>query len=347
MKRKFYFSGHSLTNPRMVGFLSEIARAADIDLAWDQQHLVGSSIRQRRQGYALDPQAPAYRHGVDRAGRPADLLGAFAARGEDGRAIDTLVVTEQHAVLNALVWQETVSSLRHIHEAFIRANPGSRTIFFEPWLSIDDKAAPQRWIEYEQAAEPVWKCAVSSVNQSLAVAGHTDRIVSMPMGMGLAFLASLASRPESKGDLAGGSTRDRMNLFFDDDVHLTEAGDFYAAAVMFLHLFGATRQINWSPAAVGEPLAQFVKKAAADAVAKYPMSEKTNNLADCRRYIDNKFFKIFIEYYHDANLRKSSNFISSLYQKFNIKRSLKAFYNEKSPSNPLVNNPVTSLDHKQ
>ena len=347
MKRKFYFSGHSLTNPRLVGFLSEIAKTAGIDLAWDQQHLVGSSIRQRRQGYGLDPQAPAYRHGADRAGRPADILGAFAARGEDGRAIDTLVVTEQHAVLNALVWQETVSSLRHIHEAFVRANPGSRTIFFEPWLSIDDKAAPQRWIEYEQAAAPVWKCAVSSVNQSLAVAGHTDRIVSMPMGVALAFLANRASRPESKGDLAGGSTRDRMNLFFDDDVHLTEAGDFYAAAVMFLHLFGTTRQIEWSPAAVGEPLAQFIKYAAADAATKYPLTENMNNLEDCRRYIESKFLKFFIEYYYDANLKKSSNFIISLYQKFNIKRSLDAFYNENSPSNPLVNNPVTSLDHKQ
>lgn len=329
--QRIYVSGHSLTGPRVVGLLDKLAAAAGIDLAWNLQYLEGSSIRQRR---GLAPDAP-YRRGVDRWGRPADVLGEFSSRPADGRPIDMFIVTEQHAVLASIAWEDTIASLRDIDERFIQANPGGRTIFFEPWLSIDDKSAPQGWIAYERAAGPVWRCIIANVNQSLALRGKSSRLASMPLASSLAYLVERAINSPSSSDYLGEITLDKVNKFFDDDVHLTEAGDFYVASVMFRYLFGPDYKSDWSPPGLNAELVDFIQRAADEFVTE-DHSRSSVDISKCQNYVDDKFLDIFVEYYSKAELRKQSNYIGFIYSRWRLNRSLSSIFRKGGANSPFL-----------
>lgn len=319
--RRLYVSGHSLTSPRVVGFLGQLAAAAGIDLTWNLQYLEGSSIRQRR---GAAPDAP-YRNGVDRWGRPADVLGEFSASSGDGRPIDTLIVTEQHAVLVSLAWEDTIATLRDIHDRFIQTNPAGRTIFFEPWLSIDDKSAPQGWIAYERAAGPVWGCIVAKVNQSLALDGKSGRLASIPLGLSLAHLVERAIRSPSSTEFLGKATADKVSYFFKDDVHLTDAGDFYVASVMFRYLFGGDAKSGWRPADLDGKVAGFIERTAVEFVASGG-NRPSEDLSKCQEYIERTFLDLFIDYYSKAELRKRSNYIEFIYSRWRLDRGLSSIF---------------------
>lgn len=329
--QRLYVSGHSLTGPRMVGLLGKLAAAAGVDLAWNLQYLEGSSIRQRR---GLAPDAP-YRVGVDRWGRPADVLGEFSSRPADGRPIDVLIVTEQHAVLVSIAWEDTIASLRDIDERFIQANPGGRTIFFEPWLSIDDKSAPHDWIAYERAAAPVWRCVIANVNQSLALRGKRNRIDSMPLASSLAYLVESAINAPSSDNYLGKSNLDKVNNFFDDNVHLTMAGDFYIASVMFRYLFGDSYQAKWSPSDLSKNLAEFIEKTADEFVVK-DRDRSSEELIKCQSYIEDVFLDKFIDYYSRAELRRRSNYIDFIYSRWRLNRGLSSIFRKGGANSPFL-----------
>lgn len=133
LPRRVFISGHSLIDQPLPDDLAWISASLGRALIWSRRHAVGSTIAQR----ACRAEGPA-----------AD--GAPALEGD----YDTLVVTEQHDLMGALLWNDTIGELARLHDCFAARHPGIRTWFYVPWISLDDKRDPRRWLAYEQAAAP-------------------------------------------------------------------------------------------------------------------------------------------------------------------------------------------------
>lgn len=234
-KLTLFISGHSLTDRPMPDFLAEIAKNAGLPLAWNRQHLAGSSIRQR----SLDAEGAGFAAGTDRDGKPVDVREEFQHPSlPDGKPYDVLLITEQHRLLDSLLWQDSLGSLRAFQDAFITANAAGVSYVFIPWLDLSDPSDPSEWIAYERSAWPLWQCAIASVNDGLAADGRSDRLSIVPASLALAGLVEhLSSTPDAAG-FAGLSTEQRISTLFTDRVHLTPLGNDYIAAITFAAIYG-------------------------------------------------------------------------------------------------------------
>ena len=334
LKRRMYVSGHSLTNPRTIELLGRMAGAAGVDLVWNMQYLEGSSIRQRREGRLGTAERRPYNNGADRSGQPADVLAEFASRNGDGRAIDTLLVTEQHAILGALVWQDTIGSLRDLHDSFVKSNPGGQSVFFAPWLSLDDRAAPSRWVAYERAAAPVWSCMVGVVNRSLERDGRRDRVRSISMGLAMAELvASAATKGTAIFEAIG--PKSRLKGLLTDDVHLGPIGDYYVAAVLFQYLFPGLQPASITVPSVSPGLMRELDAFAGRFALEHADSEPAMSASKCRTYVKAQFVDTFVSYYTSVDFKKNQNAFSAAYSKWKMSRNLNKIYRFDNESNPF------------
>jgi hypothetical protein len=231
--RKVFVSGHSLTDLPFPDYLAEIAAAAGSVLLWDMQNLTGSSIRQRLYG-----EGPAFVSASHTEENPSGVTTnrrlSIASGGND---YDVMIITEQHRLLDSLMWQDTIHSLKAYHDRFIAANPTGRTHFFAPWISLSDRTNPSQWINYEKEALPIWQCIVAQVNQDIAAQGRTDRIQFIPTSWALASLIDhLASNADVPG-FQGLDTPAKIDAIFSDDVHLSRLGAYYVAAISFSAIY--------------------------------------------------------------------------------------------------------------
>jgi hypothetical protein len=163
--QQVFYAGHSLLDEPLPSGVAAIAQSLGRPLRWERHTPFGSSMR-------------------DRA-RTTPALSGF----------DTLVVTEQHTLIGNLVWNDSAGQLRQLQDCFIAANPSGRTWFYASWLNLGDRSQPQRWIDYERAASPVWQCLVKRVNAMRSGA----RIDFLPAGALLAALVERTSRGEVPG----------------------------------------------------------------------------------------------------------------------------------------------------
>ncbi len=202
--QRLFYSGHSLLDEPLPRDVAAIAASLDTPLQhWQRDTPPGSSMRER-----------------------------VAAGAWPREAVDTLLVTEQHTLVGNLVWNDSAGQLRRLHERLIAANPRGRTWFYAPWLNLDDKTDPRRWIAYERAASPVWQCVATRVNASLAAEGRSDRIGFLPAA---ALLAALVERV-----LQGGVAGVTVAALLRDDVHLSPLGSYFMSLVVYATLFERT-----------------------------------------------------------------------------------------------------------
>ena len=171
--QRLLISGHSLTNRPFPDYLAAIAGEAGTPIDWNMQHLDGSSLRTRTRGHGTNAWA-GYRNGVDRDGRPVDVLRELAeAAGKS--PYDVLILTEQHTLLENLIWNDTIGNALDYEARFSAANPNGRTYLFSAWLHLDDLDDPRRWIAYERAAAWAWRCTTSQINHRLERAAAGDK----------------------------------------------------------------------------------------------------------------------------------------------------------------------------
>lgn len=267
---KLFISGHSLTDLPLPDFLSRIAGSLSNSLQWNRQYMVGSTLEMRTRGVPRDPADAwaGYRRGIDRAGTPIDALAELRA---DHR-YDALLVTEVNGLLYALFNYDTVRLLRHYHERFIASAPKGRTVFYQPWHSIDNLTDPSAWIALERAASPVWQCITTRINVSLAAEGRTDRIEAFPAGL---FLAELVSQ-----GIPGGG--DPVATLFSDDVHLTPLGHYYIALLAYGWLFERSPEGGWVPDGADPGSAGALQRLAWSQVTRYRAENRPLDLAQCR-----------------------------------------------------------------
>lgn len=228
---RLFVSGHSLTDRPFPDYLQEIAAAGGISLEWNMHHLPGSSILQRLQDKKAVFAEPTQR-GEAELGQDPNAIPA-----PDRHGYDVMVITEQHRVLDSLIWQNAVQSLRDYHDRFIAANPSGKTYFFAPWISVSDRANPLDWIVYEKEALPIWQCVVSQVNQDLAADGRADRIQFIPTSWALARLVEHMTAAADVAGFEGLDTAAKMDAIFSDTVHLSRLGSYYVAAISYSTIY--------------------------------------------------------------------------------------------------------------
>lgn len=229
--RAVFLSGHSLLDRPIPDDLARLLEAAGATVAWDRQHGTGSSLRERAAGA-----------GLDRDGRPVGPGGGLA-----GRPYDTLIVTEQHVLPAALLWNDTVGQLRRLHDRLAAGNGEAVTWFYAPWMALDDKDDPRRWIAYERAAAPVWRCVAVAAGGDLAAGGRRDRIETVPAALALAELIARATEGAGLPGLTQASVRETVDLLVADDVHPTRLGSYYLALVVFAAITGRSPAGLWAP----------------------------------------------------------------------------------------------------
>ncbi len=238
--QKIFLSGHSLTDRPMPEMLSAVAESSGQQITWNMQHIGGSSIKQRSHG--PDGQSPwsGYSDGTDKDGAPINVRDELSpSSANETEPYDVLLITEQHRLLDSLLWQETPRFLRAYQDVFHAHNPNGQSYFYAPWLDVANLEDPSSWIAYEREAWPIWQCAIATVNVGLAKDGREDRIMLVPASLALADLVDqLVSTPGGLPGFKDMSAPEILAALFSDSVHLTPLGNSFMAAVVYGTLSG-------------------------------------------------------------------------------------------------------------
>lgn len=293
--RNVFWSGHSLTDPPIPQMLAEISDSFGVAMRWNRQSMAGASMEARTRGRPPNPDGwDGYRQGSNRDTAGLDLLEEFrtsASVGGDG--YDVLVITEVHDFLWSLVHGDTVRLLRHYHERFIEGNPAAQTYFYQSWLNLYDRDDPRTWIAYEQAAEPVWQCIATRVNTSLAAEGRADRLLFIPAGLALTELVAVATRDAGIAGLSAASVPATLDLIFRDTVHLTDAGSYFVALVVYAFVNGASPAGAWSPDTMTETTAVQLQQLAWRFRNDYLRNNRPLTLEECSTVVRTSFAEQF------------------------------------------------------
>jgi hypothetical protein len=285
--KRFFVSGHSLTDDPYAEYIAAIGKSRGIDMTWNEQIVIGSPILLRTRGESNKPGAwNGYRLGKNRNGSNLDILKEFSQR--DGRPYDTLIITEAHKSLAQLIWNDTVRYLRHFHERMHGHNPSAQTFLFESWEGINDKANPEPWVALERDGSKLWSCVASRINMSLQHEGRADRVATIPVGAALAELieamgkGAMPSITAAAGKLA-------IDEILSDDVHLTHTGRYYVALLTYVVMTGQTVEGAWRPRSVPEPIALALQKFVWTFYQDRKKSFTPPDMAGCRRLLATSF----------------------------------------------------------
>ncbi len=291
--RRLFISGHSLTGRPFPDFLAAIAARSGRPLEWDMQHLYGSSLRERTQG-ASHERDSGYRRGIGREGAPADVLRVLAAG--EGEPFDTLILAEQHSLLESLIWNDTIGHAIDFAGRFRAANPSGRIYLFASWLNLSDPDDPSRWLAYERSAATAWQCTARQIDLNSAAGADVTLI---PAAEALAHLVTQALDGGVAG-ISGDTPRQTIAALFVDDVHLTEAGTYYVALVTHGVLYGSLPSRAWVPPGVGPATAEALQRVAGDYLERRRGQGPGLDQAGCRSYFAREFAPHYLAYVRDA-----------------------------------------------
>lgn len=284
---RVFVSGHSLTDNPLVDHMQLIADSLARDFDYNQQIGIGSPIRVRTLGDSWDnTDWPGYRDGKNKNGDDMDIIAELLSPQTlgPGEQYDTLVITERHDVLGTIQWEDTSGLLRHYHDRLIAGNPDGETLLYHSWLDVD-KDAPQPWIDHEKAALAAWECVASKVNHTLEADGRSDRVRTLPVGAALVELVERALADEVAG-ITGG-THEKLDRLFNDNVHLTPTGVYFAALVTHAAVYRDSPVGAAAPPQVDPATAADLQQIAWDFVRGYYEADGVGvrTMAACREVV--------------------------------------------------------------
>ena len=291
---RVFVSGHSLTDQPLPTYLAQVATSLGAPIEWNRQYMVGSAIKHRTRGRDRQDGWAGYSMGANREGEGMNVIEELRRR-----PYDVLIITEQHGVIDSLVWHDTLRYLRHFHERFVEGNPRGRTYFFEPWLGIPGKSEVRRWIAYERAASPLWQCLATRINTSLAAERRSDRIAPLPAGVALAELVERATQRGGVQGITAPSERETLDRLFHDNVHLTPLGSYYIALVAYATVFERSPLGAWAPDGVSQTQAAALQRVAGEAVARHRAEHRPLTLDQCRAVLNGPFKNLYFNHVRD------------------------------------------------
>ena len=289
------FSGHSLIDNPLPEWVELIAKSQDKKIAWEQQNIVGSPVRVRTRGSdAESDRWDGYSYGKNRNSEGMNVITELSKGTRIGtrQPYDTLVLAENHGSLGTIIWENAIGYLRHFHDRLLDANPQGRTLYVHTWLSLD-KNDPAPWIEHEKAASTVWQCMAEKVRLTLAAENRPANLSVVPAGTALVALVEKVL----DGKVAGisGSTRQKLNRIFHDNVHLTDAGIYFVAAVHYASIYHQSPEGAAAPQTVPPALARELQAIAWAVTRDFMKQESARrpSMQECRQVIVEKVCRTY------------------------------------------------------
>lgn len=225
-----YFLGHSLVNFDMPAMVSGLAAAAGKTMPYDQQIMNGAPLHWQWSNAADCQGTPYYE--------------AFP-----NNPHDVFIFTEAIPLLNQITWGDTyLHALNFVDYARLNTQADSvRHFLYETWHCTN--TGLPGGCEWEDVDQLGWVARLAddfshwtAIAQHLRTNRPNEQIWMIPAGQGFANLAQAIAQ----GELPG------INHFtdlFSDDIHLTNAGNYFVACMMFACIFrespeGLPSQLN-------------------------------------------------------------------------------------------------------
>ncbi len=281
-RARVFFSGHSLLDNPLPDWIETIAVSRGDSLGWQEQIVLGSPIRVRSKGD--DPNAsgfPGYQLGKSKSGGGIDVLRELdnPTQLAPGEQYNRLLITERTDLFGTLKWEDTVGYLRHYHDRLVENAAEAGSLLYQVWPEIE-KSDPMAWVGYVRGELFGWECVAAKVNQTLQADGRADRVDVIPGGIALAELVERALAGGVPGVV--GTSEQRIDAVFADDVHLTPLGIYLMAAVQYAALFGKSPVGAAGAPGVNPAAVPVLQQIAWDTVSSYLSSRRTPALSACR-----------------------------------------------------------------
>ncbi len=310
-----FWSGHSLTDPPIPQMVAEISGSLGVPMNWNRHSMAGASMGARTRGRPPNPLGwDGYRQGSNRDTVNMDVIEEFrSAATVGGNGYNVLVVTEVHDFLYSLLRGDTVRLLRHYYERFKAGNPQGQAFFYQAWLNIYDNSKPQPWIDYERAAEPVWRCIATRINTSLAAESRDDRLKFIPAGDALAHLVGQVTGDAPIGGITAASVAETVDRLFRDTVHLTDTGSYYIALVSYAFINNQSPAGAWAPPDVDAATAAALQERAWTYYTDYQQNNQPLTLSECSALIRESFAAQFWELLEARTLHRDNPWYEALW----------------------------------
>ena len=323
--------------------LERIAVGIGRPFQWNMQQLAGSSIKDRTMGQGSG-RWTGYAAGTNRRGQPIDVLSELQRAGTHGsQPYDTLIITEQHGLLDSIVRNDMIRYLRDFHDRMIERNPQAQTYLFEAWMTVADMDDPASWIAYERSAAPVWRCVADRINHDLAAAGRPDRLMTIPAGSALAALVEQALSPLSVPGLKGQNARATMATLFRDDVHLTATGTYFVALVASAILHDRPIHTLEHPFGMREDTATRLQQIASNFATDLGGLYKPMSRDACLAYLGDHFVPAYLAYQRGLQWRRNPD-IRVWLRWAKLRLSWFGLFKRQDASNPFhIDEPISIL----
>jgi hypothetical protein len=216
------FVGHSLINNDMPEYLGTIASSKGLSYAKAVQVIIGSPLRLN---YENCRRASSSYSAPGNFSFSCDALEAGTGSGP----YDAVLVTEANNTLaNHRQYNNTDDYVARYMELLRGRNPAGRTLLFTTWEALPTYGAS--WGPRQAADLAAYEVVARSAEQIAAGRGTSGTVEVVPVNIALRdLLARIAS-----GGIPGITSRDQI---FMDDVHMTRAGNYFVACVVFAVLY--------------------------------------------------------------------------------------------------------------
>jgi len=294
--KNVFISGHSLMDNPFAEYLASISTDKGVDYQWNQQIVIGSPIRVRTSGNQYPPNNwQGYSMGKNRNGTNMDTIAELetpATIGVDNK-YDVLLITENHHIMGTIVWEYTNSLLRHYHDRLLAGNANGKTMLYHSWLDIDPNN-PQNWIDFETLMLTAWECVAEKVNLTLGSDGLGQNVSVVPAGWALTNLLVRILNDEVSGFT--GTDLEKIDLLFNDNVHLNKEGVFYMAAVSYVSIYGVSPVGASIPVEIDNATGQDLLQIAWENVNAYRQNYQAKTMAQCRQIIETQICDSYYTY---------------------------------------------------
>ena len=281
------FSGHSLIDNPLPEWVELIARSQGKKIAWEEQIVIGSPVRVRTRGDNSQSSGwDGYRYGKNRNSDGMNIIEELRnpTHIRTRQPYDTLVLAEINGSLSAVIWENSIGYLRHFHDRLLDGNLQGRTLYVHTWMPIENAHVPA-WVEHEKGASTVWQCVVEKVKLTLQAEDRPARLSIVPAGLALAVLVEKAI--EGKLETIRGTTQQKLDEIFRDNVHLTDPGIYFIAAVHYSAIYRQSPEGAAAPPTVPGALAKELQAVAWEVTRDFMKKATAQPLTmpECRRVI--------------------------------------------------------------
>ena len=215
-----------------------------------------------------------------------------------GEVYDSLVITERHDILDTSMWEYSNSLLHHYHNRLLTGNPAAITYLYHSWWSMDFDNI-QEWIDHQVLEVKAYECVAEKVNLTLENEGKPRAIENIPTALALADLVTRILKDKVPG--FSGTDVEKMDLLFNDNVHLNTEAIFYMAAVSYASLIKSSPEGIIIPPEIATDTGIALLLIAWQSVSDYQANFIAPTMSQCRNIIETQLCSSYFNIHDRAD----------------------------------------------